>query len=230
MQLLEAPPVRPQSAPFRRTSSDNGQVAAILAAAESCFASAGYSGASMREISQRAGVSKSLLHYHFESKEHLFVEVQIRAYDRLAARVTAAVAQIDGGVERGLVAFDALFAALRENNDLMVQAELWTAALSNTALREHVVRLREFVHNLLIRSIENILGPDRDHLPISVDVAADLIWATLNGLGIESAFREPADRIDRGLLGLRLLFAMALGQGVAALPSEPPASPRTQET
>ncbi|MEI8255529.1 MAG: TetR/AcrR family transcriptional regulator [Deltaproteobacteria bacterium] len=211
--MEEAPPLRPLSAPFRRTSVDNGQVAAILTAAEACFASAGYSGASMREISQRAGVSKSLLHYHFESKEHLFVEVHIRAYDRLAAKVTAAVAMIDGGVERGLVAFDALFVALRENNDLMVQAELWTAGVSNTALREHVVRLREFVRNLLIRSIEDILGPDREHLPMSVEVAADLIWATLNGLGIESAFHEPPERIDRALLGLRQLFAMALGQG-----------------
>jgi AcrR family transcriptional regulator len=227
--MIESSPPRPLSAPFRRTSADNGQVAVILAAAEGCFASAGYSGASMREISQRAGVSKSLLHYHFESKEHLFVEVHIRAYDRLAAKVTAAVAQLDGGVERGLFAFDALFVALRESNDLMVQAELWTAALSSPALREHVVRLREFVRDLLIRSIENILGPDREHLPMSVEVAADLIWATLNGLGIESAFREPPERIDRALLGLRSLFAMALSQGSAAPRSAPSNSRRKNE-
>ncbi len=200
---------------FRRPS-DSGQVGAILEAAEGCFSRAGYAGASMREIAERAHVSKSLLHYHFQSKEHLFVEVQIRAYERLAARVASAVAPIESGEERGLMAFDALVTTLRESNDLSVQAELWAAALSNEKLRTHVVRLREFFRDLLIRSIEEILGPELARIPLTPVQAADLVWATINGLGIESAFGESRERVEGAIAALRLLAGIALGRDAAA--------------
>ncbi len=207
----------PDGFAWKRTS-DAGQVETILAAAEGCFSRAGYAAASMREIAEHAGVSKSLLHYHFQSKEHLFVEVQIRAYERLAARVTLAVSQVASGSERGLLAFDAAFDALRANGALAKQAELWAGALSNEKLRVHVVRLREFFRALLVSSIEQVLGPDRERLPMSVEAAADLVWATLNGLGIASAFGEPEARVERAIAALRALAGIALGQPAPLTP------------
>lgn len=211
-----------EPASYRRPS-DKGQVEAIVTAAEGCFSRAGYAGASMREIAEAAGVSKSLLHYHFQSKEHLFVEVQIRAYDRLASRVSSAVAPLATGKDRGLVAFDVLIAALRETNDLAVQAELWAGALSSDKLRTHVVRLREFFRDLLVRSIAEILGPDLDRVGISAEAAADLVWSVLNGIGIESAFGAPAQRVDNAVNALRLLAGIALA---SPPPAPAPAPPR----
>lgn len=196
---------------FKRPEG-GGQVTTIVEAAEACFSRGGYAGASMREIAERAGVSKSLLHYHFQSKEHLFVEVQIRFYERLGARIAAAVAPIVSGEARGLAAFDALFEVLRNSNDLAIQAELWAAALANEKLRGHIVRLREFFRKMLVERIEEILGDDRDRLPMSPEAGADLVWATLNGLGIEAAFGEPQERIERAIATLRTLTALALAQ------------------
>jgi AcrR family transcriptional regulator len=195
---------------FRRP--DGAQVATIVEAAEACFSRAGYAGTSMREIAERAGVSKSLLHYHFDSKEHLFVEVQIRFYERLGARIAAAVAPIAEGEARGLAAFDALFDVLRENNDLATQAELWSAALGNATLRGHVTRLREFFRGVLVVRLEEILGADRQRLPFSPESAADLVWAVLNGLGIEAAFGEPVARIERAVGALRTLAALSMAE------------------
>jgi AcrR family transcriptional regulator len=48
---------------------------AILRAAESLFASSGYQDISIDGISQAAGVSRGLVHYHFRSKEELFMEL-----------------------------------------------------------------------------------------------------------------------------------------------------------
>ncbi len=45
---------------------------AILDAAEIVFANSGFSGASVREIANRAGVAQALVHYHFDTKEKLF--------------------------------------------------------------------------------------------------------------------------------------------------------------
>jgi AcrR family transcriptional regulator len=214
--------------PFKRP--DGGQVDVIVEAAEACFSRSGYAGASMREIAEKAGVSKSLLHYHFDSKEHLFVEVQIRFYERLGARIAAAVAHIPGGDARGLAAFDALFEVLRQSNDLATQAELWAAALANEKLRAQITRLREFFRQMLVARIEEILGADRERLPVTPEAAADLVWATLNGLGIEAAFGEPQDRIERAITTLRVLSAIALsprptppdaGQGAGAGSTSP---------
>ena len=55
----------------------------ILQAADSLFGELGFDAASTREIAQRSGVNKALIHYHFGSKEALFEHVLDRYYERL---------------------------------------------------------------------------------------------------------------------------------------------------
>jgi TetR/AcrR family transcriptional regulator len=50
--------------------------AAILDAAELLFLERGFAGASMSEIAKASGVTKSLIHHHFGSKESLWEEVK----------------------------------------------------------------------------------------------------------------------------------------------------------
>lgn len=47
----------------------------ILAAAEDVFLSAGFLGASMDQVAEKAGVSKQTIYAHFRSKQALFVDV-----------------------------------------------------------------------------------------------------------------------------------------------------------
>jgi len=47
----------------------------IIAAAEEVFARSGLDGATTQQIAKRAGVNKSLLHYHFGSKRELYYAV-----------------------------------------------------------------------------------------------------------------------------------------------------------
>lgn len=69
----------------------------ILDAAERMFADFGYAAASMKTIAAEAGVAQALLHYHFDTKEGLYVKVVERrtgainsarrtALDRLASQ------------------------------------------------------------------------------------------------------------------------------------------------
>ncbi len=57
--------------------------ARILGAAEEVFAARGFEGASTREIAARAGVNISSLHYHWESKETLYVAVFRNVFDQI---------------------------------------------------------------------------------------------------------------------------------------------------
>lgn len=61
--------------------------ARILGAAEEVFAARGFPGASTREIAARAGVNISSLHYHWESKETLYVAVFRNIYEQIVDRL-----------------------------------------------------------------------------------------------------------------------------------------------
>jgi TetR/AcrR family transcriptional regulator len=65
---------------------------AILEAAQSEFARAGFHGTKMRDIAQRAGVSQGLLHHHFNGKEGLWNAVGEQASAEFLAYVSNAVA------------------------------------------------------------------------------------------------------------------------------------------
>lgn len=71
---------------------------AILQAARTEFAKAGFHGAKMRDIAQRAGVSQGLLHHHFQGKDGLWNAVGEQASAEFLGYVSNVVARdaLDG--------------------------------------------------------------------------------------------------------------------------------------
>lgn len=61
-----------------KSADQSSRFGAILDAAEITFAQAGFKGASMREIANRAQVAQGLIHYHFDTKEKLFEAMAAR--------------------------------------------------------------------------------------------------------------------------------------------------------
>lgn len=57
------------------TSSENNTKDTIFATAAQLFAQKGYNGVSMREISERSGVTKPTIYYYFGSKEGIYEEL-----------------------------------------------------------------------------------------------------------------------------------------------------------
>ncbi len=70
--------------------------ARILAAAEEVFAARGFDGSSTREIAAKAGVNISSLHYHWESKETLYLAVFQDVYDRIISLVRESIQPLRG--------------------------------------------------------------------------------------------------------------------------------------
>jgi AcrR family transcriptional regulator len=68
--------------------------ARILRAAEEVFATRGFEGASTREIAARAGVNISSLHYHWASKETLYLAVFHDVFDRIVTLLREALETI----------------------------------------------------------------------------------------------------------------------------------------
>lgn len=55
-----------------RAGDPEGTRRDILRAAEECFATSGFAGATTRQVAARAGVNVATLHYHFGNKERLY--------------------------------------------------------------------------------------------------------------------------------------------------------------
>ena len=67
----------------------------ILEAAHALFVAKGFAAVSMREIAARSGVTKSLIHHHFGSKEALWELVKERAFSAYAEGQQAELDQAD---------------------------------------------------------------------------------------------------------------------------------------
>ncbi len=110
----------PRSALAKVRESPSSTKARILAAAQAVFAARGFTGASTREIAAAAGVNISSLHYHWESKETLYVAVFEDVYDRIVAILGAAIPPLPRQGGRNLVdeSVGSLFDFFADNPDL----------------------------------------------------------------------------------------------------------------
>ena len=63
----------------------------ILQAADELFGEQGFDATTTREIGERSGVNKALIHYHFKSKDDLLEAVLVRYYGRLGETLRSAL-------------------------------------------------------------------------------------------------------------------------------------------
>ncbi len=194
-----------------QAGSDGDAIERILESAEHCFRRANYAAVSLREIAEHAGVSKSLVLYHFQSKDHVLAELQGRVYARIAATVAATARRTGGTLAQRLeVALESLLAALRERNDLAAHALLGARALSDPRLAGHVRKMRRDLRARVQNTLRDIVtGEPGAELPVSLEAAADLVWAALTGLAVQAALDGEVD-LERGFESLRVVLSLAL--------------------
>ena len=182
----------------------------ILGAARRLFAEAGFSGASMGAVAKEAGVSKGLLHYHFDSKDHLFVETQQAFFRELHRRFSERADRGDGGVVSALEALDAAWEAIRDlHGGAAFVVE--TLALSNhdSALGRRVADFYDESTALLEDAIAQVFSSDLDQLAVPPERMAVLLRILSEGLVVELARARTEDelvRVDRAYRDFRDLF------------------------
>ena len=126
----------------------------ILDAAARMFGQDGFQGASMGAVAEAAGVSKGLLHYHFQSKEHLLIEAVRATFRQLHRRFDDRFRRGERGLETALDALDALWAAVREMQAWApFMVETMSLATKNEALREDLFAFYAESSDLLEKGI-----------------------------------------------------------------------------
>ncbi len=162
----------------------------ILEAARACFGEAGFAGATIGRIAERAGVSNGLLYRHFRNKEHLF-EVVLSAIirDWVRAMVPSGEDEPAGdaleGMFRRSVAFcrdhPLLPALLRGDRELQLTR-------IGSASRDRVQPHRDLVASILRRGIA--AGELRGDL--DVPSVADVICQLQSDYSARAYRRDPA--------------------------------------
>lgn len=176
----------------RRTPSPSPQprgtqsIQRILDAAASLFGTEGYRGASMTAVAEAAGVSKGLLHYHFQGKEHLLFEAQQAAYRRIHEHFQARFNQGERGIDTALEALDALWQAVHE---MRTWAPFMIETMSLASQNERVLELaRNFLDEstaLLENGISQVFKDEQARLIATPQRVARVVRACIQGLLVE---------------------------------------------
>ncbi len=159
----------------------------ILQTTMECFRTYGYEKSSMKLISAKAGVSQTLLHYHFETKEKLF---QAAINDMAKTMFATASAQLSHGVSvpNGLTeAAGLLYALFIDNLDAVTfMVEFAAAANHNEFLRTAYVDYRDTQRRQLGEVLRTIAGDDAPQGLI--DESVHLFEIVLLGMSMQRPF------------------------------------------
>jgi len=177
----------------------------ILRATMLCFRTYGYEKSSMKLISARAGVSQTLLHYHFESKEKLF---QAAIDDMANSLFATASAELSHGVSPrdGLTeSAGLLYTLFIDNLDAVTfMVEFAAAANHNEFLRTAYVDYRDTQRRQFAEVLRTFAG---ENAPKGlIDESVRLVEIMLLGMSMQrpfvsdtSGFRADFDAVVRML-------------------------------
>ena len=133
----------------RRTASVDGDARElILDAAEELIAESGFDATSTAAIAKQAGVPKGLVFYYFPTKSAILTTL---IAERLPAEPLADVAGlvVTGEPESTLVNLEAAL-NLRDHHSSVMRVIIWREADTHPAVREHLRRLRSYLHDATI--------------------------------------------------------------------------------
>ena len=159
----------------------------ILDAAFRRLAQDGYAALSVREIARDAGVNHALINYHFQSKDQLVIDVLDAANRRLLERQLSMYTGEGSFAEKWAQA-RRFYESDLASGFVRVQAELWSASLSNPELREKFLPRLLAWKKLVLGFVREVLAAFKSHgvvLPAPFTAEVIACWISEFWLGME---------------------------------------------
>lgn len=185
----------------------------ILQTTVRCFGAYGYEKSSMKLISKEAGVSQTLLHYHFETKEKLF---QAAIDDMAKTMFSAASARLAEAVsvgERLTTAGDLVYTLFIDNLDAVTfMVEFAAAANHNEFLRTAYVDYRDTQRRRIAELLRSIIGDDAP--PGLIDETVHLFEIVLLGMSMQRPFISDTARFRSDFDAFARMIATHITDGL----------------
>jgi AcrR family transcriptional regulator len=197
---------------------------ALISAAEELLENVGAAGLSLRQLSERAGLSRQAAYNHFADKQALLAELAVAGFERLTAAMGRATAGRSGeeGLERAGDAYIAFAQASPAQFRLMFSQELVDLSRFPTA-----VAAGEAAFGALTRIIASFV-PEEWVSDLSLTA-----WCLVHGyatLCIEANLEPRARRKERARLFAQVIRTFCSGKGRQTLPGAPKLSPKLLAT
>jgi AcrR family transcriptional regulator len=186
----------------------------ILAAAVSQIAREGIDGVRIARIAMAAGVSTSLVHYHFDGRDALLAEALDYSYAHAGdARVSSGELPASSHAERLQSMIDQCLPTTQAlEDDWVLWVELWLRAVRNPELRAVAEELYARLHGWFADEIA--AGVQSGEFgACDPDEVADLAVALLDGYGVRTLIGDSAVPIERARRAVAAALAAKLGLG-----------------
>ena len=192
-----------------RTQAERREAARrrILDAALACFNRNGYQNTSLADIAREAGVSKGLVHYHFESKDKLALAVEQDVIDRLFRRVVETIRPLKPSIRHALWALDEVWGDVRSHRHMAPMGiDLAARALTEPDQKQRMAELLDGVSKLLASGAATVLGPLAEDNPVAPDTLGDILLMLFGGMAIGDALLDDEQRLDRAWAAIRMML------------------------
>ncbi len=174
---------RPPSNPAAQMASAEETRNAICVAALALFQVGGVDAVNMRDIGKLLGTSQMMAYRYFPSKDHLLMELRIRAFSRF----TRSLARWRRRARRpedalGLVCGAYLVFAYANPHDYRLMFDMWAFESPETMKAEFGEKVRRQSASWLEiqASIRDFLGARADRTDLGE--ATDIVWGSLHGM------------------------------------------------
>ncbi|MBI3071519.1 MAG: TetR/AcrR family transcriptional regulator [Deltaproteobacteria bacterium] len=191
----------------------------ILKVTMRCLAHSDCDRLSMREIAEAAGVSKSLLHYHFKSKDALLLELVERFFDAMVSRIAKAASEGTLHTGTGPIALvetlDAIWRELRSSGDMpAIILRLSARGTLEPAVRRELTKVRTRLVEIMLTGARAAVGRALAET-IPLEPLTNLMICALVGLESNRFFVARTDDLDRAFDLMKLLVAQVGEAGLA---------------
>jgi AcrR family transcriptional regulator len=183
----------------------------ILDAAVKLIAREGINDVRIARIAMEAGVSASLLHYHFASRDSLLAEALEHSYELAGDIRTARADEPVAAPERLRWMIDQCLPAEGSlHDDWMLWVELWLHAARRPDLRLTSARLYARMHEWFADAIGE--GIARGELKVrDPQRTIDRLLALIDGYGIRTLIEDPAMPLEHARAEIWAAIAPELG-------------------
>jgi AcrR family transcriptional regulator len=186
----------------------------ILAAAVDRIASEGIDDVRIARIAMAAGVSTSLVHYHFATREALLAEALEYSYGQVGdSRTAGAQPPVSSHAQRLAQMVEQCLPGTPElERDWVLWVELWLRAVRHHELRpvaqELYARMREWFVTAIRAGVR-----DGEFARCDPEAVADRALALIDGFGIRALLGDSEMGLDRARRSIGAVLARDLGLG-----------------
>ena len=186
----------------------------ILAAAVERIASDGIDDVRIARIAMAAGVSSSLVHYHFATREALLAEAIEYSYDALGAARTADAHPAGASHARGLAQMveQCLPTTAELERDWVLWVELWLRAVRHHELRPVAEELYARMRDWFVAAIREGVAAG-EFARCDPEEVAERALALIDGFGVRALLRDGAVPLERARRAIGAVLARDLGIG-----------------